>query len=312
MGNDPKSTQAVNRLARRTSRITTTTDCSNGISCVTDVTIPRSAELRTKQLGAWQTIEDTSGQNANEPTPSYPRSSIAGSGGAPIHDPMTACRETDLLGHPATCRPTQLWGIHTVRAMENFPLADRPVHRGLVHAYGAVKLAAARTNHELGRWDDATFAAIETACQEMIDRQARRARRRRRPAGRRRHLDQHERQRGAGQSGPATARPAAGRLSRPSARTTTSTCTSRPTTRIRPRLRVAAIFGLHDLERKVVALLEAFQAEGEAVRRRGQDRPHRAAGRRADDARPRDGRLRRGASPATAGGSTSARSGCAW
>ena len=66
-----------------------------------------------------------------------------------------------------------LWGIHTLRAMENFPLAGRPVHRGLVHAFGAVKLAAARTNHELGCWDEAKFAAIEAACQEMIDGRAR-------------------------------------------------------------------------------------------------------------------------------------------
>ena len=77
-------------------------------------------------------------------------------------------RETDLLG---TCDvPADvLWGIHTLRAIDNFPLAGRPVHRRLVHAFGAVKLAAARTNHELGHWDDAKFAAIEAACQEMSD-----------------------------------------------------------------------------------------------------------------------------------------------
>ncbi len=77
-------------------------------------------------------------------------------------------RETDLLGSrdvPAEA----LWGIHTLRALENFPLAGRPVHRELVHAFGAVKLAAARTNHELGCWDEAKFAAIETACGEMIE-----------------------------------------------------------------------------------------------------------------------------------------------
>ncbi len=77
-------------------------------------------------------------------------------------------QETDLLGTrdvPADA----LWGIHTLRAIENFPLARRPVHRRLVHAFGAVKLAAARTNRELGRWNDATAAAIETACREMID-----------------------------------------------------------------------------------------------------------------------------------------------
>lgn len=77
-------------------------------------------------------------------------------------------QETDLLGTrdvPADA----LYGVHTVRALENFPIAGRPVHRALVHAYGMVKLAAARTNHELGRWDEAKAAAIEAACQEMSE-----------------------------------------------------------------------------------------------------------------------------------------------
>jgi aspartate ammonia-lyase len=58
-------------------------------------------------------------------------------------------KEHDLLGEldvPAEA----MYGISTVRAMENFPLARRPVNRALVHAFGAVKLACARTNHELG------------------------------------------------------------------------------------------------------------------------------------------------------------------
>ena len=153
-----------------------------------------------------------------------------------------------------------LWGIHTLRAMENFPLAGRPVHRRLVHAFGAVKLAAARTNHELGRWDDAKFAAIEAACQEMID-------------GR---LDEHvvvdALQGGAGTStnmnvNEVLANRALQLLGRPLGDYQTvnphddinlhqSTNDTYPTA-----LRVAAIFGLHDLERKVVALLEAFQAK---------------------------------------------------
>ena len=72
-------------------------------------------------------------------------------------------REHDLLGERGI-RGNALWGIHTLRAVENFPLAGGRCIRGLVHAYGAVKLAAARTNHELGWWDEAKFAAIETAC----------------------------------------------------------------------------------------------------------------------------------------------------
>src|SRR5512140_2030007 len=78
--------------------------------------------------------------------------------------------EHDLLG-PREVPAEALWGIHTLRAMENFPLARRPVNRALVHAYGAVKLACARANRELGWWDEARFAAIEQACAEMMEGQ---------------------------------------------------------------------------------------------------------------------------------------------
>jgi aspartate ammonia-lyase len=75
--------------------------------------------------------------------------------------------EKDLLGErevPADA----LYGVHTGRAVENFPLANRPVKPALIHAYGAVKLACIRTNHELG-WPDAEKAgAIEAACREMM------------------------------------------------------------------------------------------------------------------------------------------------
>ena len=167
--------------------------------------------------------------------------------------------ETDLLGSrdvPAHA----LWGIHTLRATENFPLAHRPVHRRLVHAYGAVKLAAARTNHELGRWDEAKMSAIEAACQEMI-------------AGR---LDEHvivdALQGGAGTStnmnvNEVLANRTLQLLGRPLGDYQTvnphddlnlhqSTNDTYPTA-----LKVAAIFALHDLERNVVALCEAFQVK---------------------------------------------------
>ena len=61
-------------------------------------------------------------------------------------------------------------GIHTVRALENFSLAGRPVHPELVRAYGTVKLACAVTNRSLEVWQDAAKAdAIEQACREMAD-----------------------------------------------------------------------------------------------------------------------------------------------
>jgi|GEM_PF-1591614 len=79
-------------------------------------------------------------------------------------------KEHDLLGErevPAEA----LWGIHTLRAVENFPLAGRPVHPALIHAYGTVKLACVKTNRALGAWgDDAAKAdALEAACQEMAE-----------------------------------------------------------------------------------------------------------------------------------------------
>jgi aspartate ammonia-lyase len=81
----------------------------------------------------------------------------------------SSCRtEHDLIGErelPAGA----LHGIHTARAMENFPLTCRPVHAELVRAYGQVKLACALTNRALGAWADepAKADAIERACREM-------------------------------------------------------------------------------------------------------------------------------------------------
>jgi len=78
--------------------------------------------------------------------------------------------ERDLLGE-APVPAGALWGVHTLRARENFALAGRPVHAELVHAFGTVKLACARTNRQLGAWsgDDAKAEAIERACRGMAD-----------------------------------------------------------------------------------------------------------------------------------------------
>ena len=76
--------------------------------------------------------------------------------------------EKDLLGEmkvPAAA----LYGIYAQRALENFPLAKRPVRPALIHAYGEVKLACARTNLELGYLDDAVAGPILTACEELAE-----------------------------------------------------------------------------------------------------------------------------------------------
>ena len=77
--------------------------------------------------------------------------------------------ETDLLGSrdvPADA----LWGIHTLRAMENFPLAGRPVHRAAGPRLRRGQ--AGRAPGPITNWAAGTtrkFAAIEAACQEMTD-----------------------------------------------------------------------------------------------------------------------------------------------
>lgn len=82
--------------------------------------------------------------------------------------PISHRTESDLLGS-LPIPEDALYGIHTQRAIDNFPLTGRPVNRHLVHAFGMVKLACARTNHELGHWSAEKSSAIEQACREMAD-----------------------------------------------------------------------------------------------------------------------------------------------
>ncbi|WP_182376711.1 aspartate ammonia-lyase [Nocardioides sp. WS12] len=76
--------------------------------------------------------------------------------------------EHDSLG-PHEVPTDVYWGVHTARALTNFPISGTPVgvHRELVAALGAVKLAAARANHELGLLDDRRFEAIAAAADDV-------------------------------------------------------------------------------------------------------------------------------------------------
>ena len=76
--------------------------------------------------------------------------------------------EHDLLGERQV--PVEaLYGIHTLRALENFPITGTPigVYPGLMQALAYVKEACALANHELGLLDDRRTAAITQACQEI-------------------------------------------------------------------------------------------------------------------------------------------------
>jgi aspartate ammonia-lyase len=78
--------------------------------------------------------------------------------------------ESDLLGDLAV-PANAYYGIQTKRAITNFNISEDHImdYPPLVWALGAVKLAAARANHDLGLLGDDLAAAIEQACQNVID-----------------------------------------------------------------------------------------------------------------------------------------------
>ncbi|MDE8649901.1 aspartate ammonia-lyase [Rhodococcus qingshengii] len=79
--------------------------------------------------------------------------------------------EHDHLGERSV--PAQAyWGIHTLRAVENFPVTGVPIstHALLIRALAAVKLAAVRANVELGLLEpDSRYSAVQQACVEIME-----------------------------------------------------------------------------------------------------------------------------------------------
>ena len=77
--------------------------------------------------------------------------------------------EHDLLGNKEV--PASVYyGVHTLRAVENFPVTGTPIshYPDLVRALAIIKLAAARANAELGLLDAARADAIVAACREVM------------------------------------------------------------------------------------------------------------------------------------------------
>ena len=81
---------------------------------------------------------------------------------------MTTRREHDLLGDrdiPAAA----YYGVHTLRAVENFPITGTPIsiYPDLIRALASIKIAAARSNADLGLLDTKRRDAIVAACEEI-------------------------------------------------------------------------------------------------------------------------------------------------
>jgi len=76
--------------------------------------------------------------------------------------------EHDLLGDREV--PADVYyGVHTARALENFPISGVPIsrHSDLVVGLASVKQAAAEANQQLGLLDTAIAEAIIAACMEI-------------------------------------------------------------------------------------------------------------------------------------------------
>ena len=82
---------------------------------------------------------------------------------------MTVRIEQDLLG-PREVPGAAYWGIHTLRARENFAISGRVIGEegDLIHALAAIKLAAAEANRDRGLLEASRAAAIIAACREIM------------------------------------------------------------------------------------------------------------------------------------------------
>jgi aspartate ammonia-lyase len=78
--------------------------------------------------------------------------------------------ETDSLGSLEIPRDAY-WGIHTARALENFPITQRAIstYPDLINALAHIKLAAAQANAQLGALDENKARVIESVCAEILD-----------------------------------------------------------------------------------------------------------------------------------------------
>src|SRR5438093_2657430 len=78
--------------------------------------------------------------------------------------------EHDLLGDRAV-PATAYFGVHTLRAVENFPITGNAIsiYPDLLRALACIKEAAARSNNEVGLLDKQRTDAIVKACHEICD-----------------------------------------------------------------------------------------------------------------------------------------------
>src|SRR5258708_3722029 len=75
--------------------------------------------------------------------------------------------ETDSMGR-VEVPDDRYWGAQTQRSLSNFKIGGHRLPPAVIRAFGAVKKAAALTNHELGKLDANKRDLITRACDEVI------------------------------------------------------------------------------------------------------------------------------------------------
>jgi aspartate ammonia-lyase len=101
------------------------------------------------------------------PATTAPVTTIGGTPVPPFEGPTRTDR--DSLGSMEV--PADVyWGVHTARALENFPITRRPisVYPDLIRAIARVKQAAARANLEIGVLEASKAEVIDRVCEEII------------------------------------------------------------------------------------------------------------------------------------------------
>jgi aspartate ammonia-lyase len=108
--------------------------------------------------------------------PAFSETNIEGDENSPRADYAAALdgsiatrTETDSLGSmqiPADA----YWGIHSARALENFPITRRAIYNypDLIRALARVKQASARANAEIGVLEQAKADIIDRVCEEIV------------------------------------------------------------------------------------------------------------------------------------------------
>ncbi len=78
--------------------------------------------------------------------------------------------EHDLLGNRDVPKDVY-WGVHTLRALENFPITGKTIgsYPELVKALALIKHAAAKANYDLGQLESAHYEAIKSACEDVAN-----------------------------------------------------------------------------------------------------------------------------------------------